>query len=313
MKRSSSRKFKRVSWASGSNLRQVKFFLPDDCPSKVGSKLQGKKTLSKWPYDDEPPPGFEGKHLQKQSPSTTTDEYDDIPPGFEGKHLQNQSKAVFPHIPRIKWECPPLIALNKDLHVAAGQDSMEKHYQKRREKKVPETVFPGSSAIPSWPIVSSDVEEESYDDRLTPKVSLIPIELRKEEYEEDSELESDDSVARPTSPPPPTHQDLKGKAPASASVPSKQGVTKDVDYYRNLVRSRSTSQRDMLDSPTSTIHQHVRDSKRPRDNISMPKEVIKSKSKIQCKFFNSSKGCRNASKCPYKHDTSAPKEKILRL
>ncbi|KAL2348595.1 hypothetical protein Fmac_002595 [Flemingia macrophylla] len=274
----SSRKFKRVSWASGSNLRQVKFFSPEDSPSVLGNKLQGKRTLPTGPaaataYDDTPP-GFEGKYLQNQSPSTTTDEDDDIPPGFEGKHLQNQSKAKIPLIPHhIKWECPSLI-FKKEWCVADGMESMEKHYQKRREKKLLEAVFPCSSAIPSNPLVSSEVEEGSYDDSLTPEVSLIPIELRQKlEDGEICELEyvrppTADSVTRPTSS---TQQKLKRKAPAS--VPSQQGVKKDVNYYLSLVKDHpSYYRREMQDSSsTSTRHDHVRDSQRYPNNFAKSK------------------------------------------
>ncbi|CAJ2635732.1 zinc finger CCCH domain-containing protein 6-like isoform X1 [Trifolium pratense] len=153
------RKSNRVSWAPGSNLCQVKLFLSDDYPSKVGMKskdnLEGKAS-SMW--------------------CSSTNEYVDLPPGFESSHFPNQSKVEFSHIPKIKWECPLPFVFSSAWLVAAGEESREKDFQKLREIRVLEAVYPRHSAIPPSPSVSLDVEDEDYDDNLTPLVPLIPIE-----------------------------------------------------------------------------------------------------------------------------------------
>ncbi|OIV94832.1 hypothetical protein TanjilG_22029 [Lupinus angustifolius] len=133
----------------------VKLFLSDDCPSKVGQKSQENlqaKTLTMLP--------------------SSTNEYNDLPPGFEGNYFLIQSKAKFSHIPQIKWECAPQFTPDPEWRLAAGEHSREKVDQKHREMRVLEAVYPRLSAIPPSPSVSSEVEQEDYDDNLTP---LIPI------------------------------------------------------------------------------------------------------------------------------------------
>lgn len=153
------RKSSRVSWAPASNLCQVKLFLSEDCPSKVGLKSQD--------------------HLQAKTSSmlpSSTNEYIDLPPGFEDNHFRNQSKAELSHISQIKWECPPMFTLSHHWCVAAGEESREKLDQKLREMKVLEAVYPRLSSIPPSPSVSYDVEKENYEDNHTPLISIVPIE-----------------------------------------------------------------------------------------------------------------------------------------
>ncbi|XP_061345629.1 zinc finger CCCH domain-containing protein 30-like [Gastrolobium bilobum] len=153
------RKSNRVSWAPGSNLCQVKLFLSEDYPSKIGHKSQD--------------------HLQEKTSSmlpSSNNECIDLPPGFEGNHFLNQPKAEISHISLIKWECSPLFALSQRWCVAAGEESREKEDQKLREMRVLEAVYPRLSAIPPNPSVSLEVEEEDYDDNLTPLIPIIPIE-----------------------------------------------------------------------------------------------------------------------------------------
>ncbi|KAL9328234.1 hypothetical protein ACSQ67_003237 [Phaseolus vulgaris] len=149
------RKSKTVSWSPGFHLSQVKNFTSEDCPSKIGNKSEAD---------------FQAKTVST-CPSTL--EYDDVPPGFEGYHFQNQSNSAFSYI---KWECPPSFVLNSCWRVAAGEQSVEKYDEMLKEMRVSEPYQPCISAIPPSPFVSFNVENECYEDSLTP---LIPI----EEYE----------------------------------------------------------------------------------------------------------------------------------
>ncbi|KAG5050861.1 hypothetical protein GLYMA_02G049700v4 [Glycine max] len=153
------RKSNRVSWATGENLCQVKLFLSDDYPSIVGQKSQD--------------------HLQAKTSSmlhSSINEPNDLPPGFESSHFLNQPKVELSNIPLIKWECPPLVVVRSQWRVAAGEESREKENQKLREMRVLEALYPRLSAIPPSPSVSLDVEEEDYDDGITPLIPIIPIE-----------------------------------------------------------------------------------------------------------------------------------------
>ncbi|XP_020202717.1 zinc finger CCCH domain-containing protein 6 [Cajanus cajan] len=153
------RKSNRVSWATGVNLCQVKLFLSDDYPSKVGHKLQD--------------------HLQAKASSmlhSSMSEPNDLPPGFESSHFRNQSKVELSCIAQTKWECPAPFVVSSHWRVAAGEESREKEDQKLREMRVLEAVYPRLSAIPPSPTVSLNVEEEDYDDNITPLIPIIPIE-----------------------------------------------------------------------------------------------------------------------------------------
>ncbi|CAL0314473.1 unnamed protein product [Lupinus luteus] len=149
------RKSNTVSWAPQPNLCQVKLFLRDDCPAKVGH--YSKNTLQ--------------AKTSAMLPSST-DDSNDLPPGFEDNYFLNKSKADISHIPQIKWECAPQFTFSSGLPIAAGEFSREKVDQKLRETRVFEALYPRSSAIPPSPSVSFEVEQENYDDNLTP---LIPI------------------------------------------------------------------------------------------------------------------------------------------
>ncbi|GMI83169.1 hypothetical protein HRI_001986200 [Hibiscus trionum] len=54
--------------------------------------------------------------------------------------------------------------LNFNWHVVVGEESTEVEFQKLREKRVLETVYPRLTAIPPNSFVSPDVEVEHYDD-----------------------------------------------------------------------------------------------------------------------------------------------------
>ncbi|KAI4314769.1 hypothetical protein L6164_027645 [Bauhinia variegata] len=95
---------------------------------------------------------------------------------FLSDDCPSKSKDELSRVPRIKWKCPPQFVFSYNWHVAAGEESREKEDQKMREMRVLEAVYPRLSAIPPSPSVSLNVEEEDYDDSLTPLVPLIPIE-----------------------------------------------------------------------------------------------------------------------------------------
>ncbi|XP_022133374.1 zinc finger CCCH domain-containing protein 6-like [Momordica charantia] len=167
MKRS--RKSRGVSWAHGVNLCQVKLFSSEDCPSKVGLKSPD--------------------HLQAKTPwmlHPLTSEFNDCPPGFEVTQSGNQL-ADLSCISSIKWKCPPKFVMNCNWCVAAGEESKEVESQKLREMRFLEAVYPRASAIPPGATVSVDIEDELYDDGLTPLVPVIPIE---EDECEDTESDS---------------------------------------------------------------------------------------------------------------------------
>ncbi|XP_022740499.1 zinc finger CCCH domain-containing protein 30-like [Durio zibethinus] len=156
MKRS--RKSNRVSWAPGVNLCQVKLFLREDCPSKVGGEHQDS---------------LQAKTSWALHPSGMC--ANDPPPGFEG-HYAGGLKYDLAKMPRIKWTCPPKFVLNFNWHVAAGEESKEVVAQKLREMRVHEAVYPCLSVIPPSPSISVGVELDCYDHSQIPPIPLTPIE-----------------------------------------------------------------------------------------------------------------------------------------
>ncbi|PON39168.1 Zinc finger, CCCH-type [Parasponia andersonii] len=154
-----SRTLKRVSWAPGLDLCQVKLFSSEDCPAKVGMNSQDDlQAKSTWTL-----------------PSNTKGS-NDLPPGFERGFAVGQSSMELPCIPRIQWKCPPKIVPTPAWQVVSGEESEEVKNQKSREMRVLEAVYPRVSSIPTSPSVSLVVENEYYDDNQTPLVSLTPIE-----------------------------------------------------------------------------------------------------------------------------------------
>ncbi|KAM3363035.1 hypothetical protein P3S68_017889 [Capsicum galapagoense] len=145
-----SAKPKRVSWASGPNLCQVKLFLEEDCPSKVGWGSQ--------------------HHLQlKRTPPSI------IRKSSEGRQCLKQSKEKLSYLSLAKWKCPPKFNLDAEWRVVAGEESKEAEDQEHREKRVSEVVYPSRSTIPPNPYISSDLKQY-YDDNQTPVIRITPIE-----------------------------------------------------------------------------------------------------------------------------------------
>ncbi|GMI76956.1 hypothetical protein like AT1G19860 [Hibiscus trionum] len=152
-------KTNRVSWAPGVNLCQVKLFLKEDCPSKVGGEHQD--TLQANISRALRPSGMYANEL---------------PPGFEAGHHTGRYKCgLAAKIPRIQWKSPPKFSLNFNWHVVAGEESKEAEAQKLREKRVLEAVYPRLSVIPPNPVFP-DVQVEGHDDNRIPLVPLTPIE-----------------------------------------------------------------------------------------------------------------------------------------
>nr|ABB45847.1 hypothetical protein [Eutrema halophilum] len=120
-------------------------FRTEDCPSKVAPQTTSKPKASNLP-------------TQRSQ-------------GNEYETRRNMS-----HIPRIKWKHPRKFILNDDMLVASGGESTETRCENLRIAKVLEAFYPHRSLIPSRPLVSPAVEDESYDDSKTPNIRLTPIE-----------------------------------------------------------------------------------------------------------------------------------------
>ncbi|KAB1201874.1 Zinc finger CCCH domain-containing protein 30 [Morella rubra] len=105
----------------------------------------------------------------------------ELPPGFEASTSTKHLKKELHRIPQIRWSCPPKFIISHNWQVVAGEESKEVEAQKLRASRMLEAVYPRPSAIPPSPSVSLDIENERYDDSLTPLVPINPIE------EEDSE------------------------------------------------------------------------------------------------------------------------------
>ncbi|CAK9312718.1 unnamed protein product [Citrullus colocynthis] len=163
-------KGKRVSWASDLNLRQVRLFLSEDCPSQVGLGAQD--------------------HLQAKASwllhSTGLGSDDTLPPGFEVAHPENQWQIKLSQIPVNQWRCPPKFVLNLMWRVVVGEESQEVDVENQREMRVLEAVYPRASAIPPNPSVVPDSERASVDDSRTPLIPITPVE------DEDATTETSD-------------------------------------------------------------------------------------------------------------------------
>ncbi|KAK1321174.1 Zinc finger CCCH domain-containing protein 6 [Acorus calamus] len=153
-------KLKRVSWAQEENLCQVRLFLLDDAPYQSGSGIQD--------------------HLQAKAPLSRlkngTDSDDSIAPGFGGYQSAANFEIQVSQIPLIKWQRPPKLLVSSDWQVVAGEESQQVETQNRRQLRELEAVYPRLSSIPPSPIVTSEVQEELYNDLQTPIIPVIPIE-----------------------------------------------------------------------------------------------------------------------------------------
>ncbi|PSS00490.1 Zinc finger CCCH domain-containing protein [Actinidia chinensis var. chinensis] len=162
---------KRVSWASGAKLCQVKLFYSEDCPSKVGLQAQNRLQAKRW------------------TPSSNKDHS-----RFKGRYSMGTPKDKLSRIPQIQWKYPPKLKLSSNWHVAAGEASKEAETQKHREMRELEAIYPRLSDIPPNPSLQLDVQEDHLDDIHIPCVPITPIE---EEGGEDlpSDMEAPQNVS----------------------------------------------------------------------------------------------------------------------
>ncbi|KAL3640957.1 hypothetical protein CASFOL_015925 [Castilleja foliolosa] len=174
-----SQKSKKVTWASGVNLRKVKLFLSDDTPSQVRIGRQD--------------------HLQAKplSSSGGMGSDDNLPPGFEGAQPANPWTTRLSQIPLIKWKRPLKFRLNIDWQVVAGEESREIEIQNQREMRVLEAIYPRPSSIPPNPCELANVEGPT-NDQHTPVVPITPIE------DEDAAIDSTSYDTHNTPKPPNT-------------------------------------------------------------------------------------------------------------
>ncbi|KAK8916063.1 Zinc finger CCCH domain-containing protein 6 [Platanthera zijinensis] len=159
------KQFKRVSWAPGVNMCQVRLFLSEDAPSQsaLGSQdhLQAKAA---WLL-----------HSSSAAPD------DSVPPGFEALPRGQVQR----NIPSIKWQCPPIQWMKPEWLVVAGEESQEVASQNRRQLAVLEAVYPRSSSIPPDPSVSLEVQLAPVNDSQAP---LIPIIAKEDEDAPEQDL-----------------------------------------------------------------------------------------------------------------------------
>ncbi|KAK1296077.1 Zinc finger CCCH domain-containing protein 6 [Acorus calamus] len=141
--------------------------------------LMGTRTIKK---DDAPYQSGSGiqDHLQAKAPlprlKNGTDPDDSIAPGFGGYQSAANFEIQVSQIPLIKWQRPPKLLISPDWQVVAGEESQQVETQNRRQLRELEAVYPRLSSIPPSPIVTSEVQEELYNDLQTPIIPVIPIE-----------------------------------------------------------------------------------------------------------------------------------------
>ncbi|CAN1314829.1 Zinc finger CCCH domain-containing protein 6 [Linum perenne] len=155
-----SQKLRRITWASDSNLCQVRLFLSDESPSQVGASPQD--------------------HLQAKaswvSHLTGTASDDVLPPGFELGQHPNQPQIKASDVPLVKWRCPPRFSIDLQWLVVSGEESQDVEPQNQREMRVLEAVYPRPSAIPTNPTFSGEAKDSQYNDHQVPVIPITPIE-----------------------------------------------------------------------------------------------------------------------------------------
>ncbi|KAL5819169.1 hypothetical protein ACOSQ4_023011 [Xanthoceras sorbifolium] len=178
-KKKSKTKSKTVSWAPDEYLCEVQPVLETDCPSRIGtipslygrspSLLASRFAIYAKVYGN----------IRKEKTSRKLKSDIECPQIRWGKNSKN--------VDRLKWKCPPKLDMScNKWQVAAGEESKEAEAQKLREMRVPQAFYPRSSAIPDNPSISSDIDDEHYNDRQTP---IIPI--KEEKAADKSDLASD--------------------------------------------------------------------------------------------------------------------------
>ncbi|KAG6546396.1 hypothetical protein Mapa_012136 [Marchantia paleacea] len=157
-------KDRRVTWAIGDKLCQVRLFVAEDAPVMSGAiqeQLQAKQARF--------------MHIFQTSVTSVSPE--DAPPGFGGVAVKPKADpaALALIVAQIPWRRPDMYAPDPAWQVQAGDNSLEKDLQKEREFRVLEAVYPRPSSIPESPAEPSEVQE-AYDDEKTPQIPLVPLE-----------------------------------------------------------------------------------------------------------------------------------------
>ncbi|KAJ6826373.1 zinc finger CCCH domain-containing protein 30 [Iris pallida] len=160
---------KRVSWARDGNLCKVRLFLSEDAPSQSGFGAQD--------------------HLQAKAAwllhtAGVVDSNDCLPPGFEKSH-KHQPRIEISQIPIIKWQRPPLLVVNPEWLVVAGEESQDVAIENQRHLGVLEAIYPRPYSIPPNPAFALDAQQATVCDSQTPLIPITAIE------DEDTTEESD--------------------------------------------------------------------------------------------------------------------------
>ncbi|XAR73790.1 hypothetical protein NMG60_11007878 [Bertholletia excelsa] len=117
---------------------------------------------------------------------------------------------------------------------------------------------------------------------------------------------------------------MKAASPNIGPMPSFSTVAapplKDVNYIKNLIRQHGETRESKNSYTPPTCKFHLLD---PQSAPSFKPNDLAYKFQKPCMYFNSSRGCRNGSNCPYRHDTvkslypgrvpEAPDAKRMRL
>ncbi|CAM6110021.1 unnamed protein product [Calypogeia fissa] len=165
---------KRVSWAVGQSLCQVRLFKGEDAPVMLGS-VQNQQ--------QKPP----AKNLHVSKPTVLVPAPDtptavaSVPPNSQPDHDISFVAAV----PQISWRKPSRIDMDPKWRVTAGEDSVETRLQRQRELPILEAFYPLNlkSSIPESPLEPVEAQE-LYDDSTTPEIPLVSLEDEDEEQDE---------------------------------------------------------------------------------------------------------------------------------
>ncbi|XP_051124432.1 zinc finger CCCH domain-containing protein 6-like isoform X2 [Andrographis paniculata] len=171
-----------VTWASDVNLCQVRLFLTEESPSRVGMGTQDSlQAKPLWPLQ-----------------SGVMVSNDSLPPGFDGIRPANPWRAKPSRIPLVKWSCPPRLQINPEWLVVSGEESREIEVQNHREMKVFEAIYPHPSAVPPNPSALPGAEDSVKNDKFTPVVPITPEE--DEDGTTDTPLVSSAAGRQPSAP-----------------------------------------------------------------------------------------------------------------
>jgi len=150
---------KKVSWAAGDRLCQVRLFAAEDAPDVSGTAhqdlLQAKQT----------------KFMHATVPISPSD----LPPGFGVTAPMSMRPAVADVMPWVPWRVPAVFNLHPSWRVVAGGESKEVAVQRQREVRVLEAVYPRPSSIPESPAEPQE-PQLPYNDETTLVIPVVPVE-----------------------------------------------------------------------------------------------------------------------------------------